>query len=80
MTSEEPTPDEICEIYFHINVVSWALTVPCLALWSGLLAKMLRSKNRDKFPRLMIISILMIISMIGSIIGWQIAYTFQDRY
>ncbi len=50
------------KVYKHIDTASYALNVPPLALWIGLLARMLISKNRDKLIPLIVISILMILS------------------
>ncbi len=50
------------EIVKQLNTASLALYVPPLALWIGLLARMLISKDRDKLVPLIVISILMILS------------------
>jgi hypothetical protein len=45
-----------------LDIASYALNAPPLALWIGLLARMLISKDRDKLTPLIVISILMILS------------------
>ena len=44
------------------NIASYALFVPPLALWMGLLARVLISKDREKLMPLIVISILMILT------------------
>ncbi len=46
----------------QLDTASYALNVPPLALWIGLLARMLISKYRDQLVPLIVISILMILS------------------
>jgi hypothetical protein len=55
------TPEETLKVYENINIASFAVTVPCLAFWLGLLWRMLVSKYRDKFQWLIVICILMIV-------------------
>ncbi len=55
------------------------MTLPTLALWIGILLRMLISKDRDKFYGLIVICILMIISMVSSIFVYQMEYTDDDR-
>ncbi len=50
------------KVYKHIDTASFAFNVPPLALWIGLLVRMLISKDRDKLVPLIVISILMILS------------------
>ncbi len=57
-----PTAAEYLKVYKHIDTASYALYVPPLALWIGLLARMLISKDRDKLVPLIVISILMILA------------------
>ncbi len=57
-----PTAAEYLKFYKQRNTASYAFNVPPLALWIGLLARMLISKNRDKLAPLIVISILMILS------------------
>jgi len=64
----------------NINIASYALTAPTLALSIGLLLRMLISSDRGKFCRLIIILILMIISWIASMTGNQLAYNFAIEY
>jgi hypothetical protein len=56
-----PTVAEILIIYKQLDNISYALNVPPLALWIGLLARMLISKDRDKLIPLIVISILTIL-------------------
>jgi hypothetical protein len=55
------TFEEVLKVAKHIDTASYALNVPPLALWIGLLARMLISKDRDKLIPLIVISILMIL-------------------
>ena len=57
-----PAPAEIVKVYNHNNIASFAFTVPNLALWTALLARMLISKDRHKFCGLIAICILMILT------------------
>ncbi len=57
-----PATAERLKVYKHFNTASYALFVAPLALWIGLLARMLISKDRDKLVPLIVISILMILS------------------
>jgi hypothetical protein len=50
------------KVFKELDTASYALNVPPLALWTGLLARMLISKDRDKLVPLILISILMILS------------------
>jgi hypothetical protein len=50
------------KVYKQLDTASYALNIPPLALWIGLLARMLISKDRDKLVPLIVISILMILS------------------
>ncbi len=55
------TDAEILKVLKQLDTASYALTVPPLALWIGLLARILILKNRDKLNPLISISILMIL-------------------
>jgi hypothetical protein len=55
------TANEFLKVLKQIDTASYALNVPPLALWIGLLARMLISKDRDKLTPLIVISILMIL-------------------
>jgi hypothetical protein len=57
-----PTPYEWLKVHKDLDIASYALNVPPLALWIVLLARMLISKDRDKLIPLVVISILMILS------------------
>jgi hypothetical protein len=50
------------KVYKDLDTASYALNFPPLALWIGLLARMLISKDRDKLTALIVISILIILS------------------
>jgi hypothetical protein len=50
------------KVYKQIDTASYTFNVPPLALWIGLLAKTLISKDRNKLTPLIVISILMILS------------------
>ena len=53
---------ESVEVLDHINIASYVLFLPTLALSYGLLFRMLSSKDREKFFGLIVICVLMIIS------------------
>ncbi len=57
-----PVTAEDLKVFKQIDNASYALNVPPLALWIGLLARMLISKDRDKLIPLIVISTLMILS------------------
>jgi hypothetical protein len=63
-----PTSAEYLEVYKELDIASYALNVPPLAFWIGLLARMLISKDRDKLIPLIVISILMILSEVAIIV------------
>ena len=50
------------KVYKDLDTASYALNLPPLALWIGLLARMLISKDREKLIPLIVISIFMILS------------------
>ncbi len=56
------------KVYKYIDTASYALNVAPLALWIGLLSRMLISKDRDKLVPLIVNSILMILSYIAFIV------------
>ncbi len=56
-----PTAAQL-KVYKNAKTASYALNVPPLTLWTGLLARMLISKDRDKLVPLILVSILMILS------------------
>lgn len=64
----------------NINIASYSLTAPTLALSIALLLKMLISSDRGKFWGLIIIWLLMIISWIASMAGNQLSYTLAIEY
>ncbi len=57
-----PATAEDLKVYKQIDIASYALFVPSLALWIGLLLRMLISKDRDKFIAPIVMCILMILS------------------
>ena len=57
-----PTHAEILKVYENLKITSHAMFVPSLALWLGILARTLVSKDRCKFHGLIVICILMIVS------------------
>jgi hypothetical protein len=57
-----PATAELLKVYKQLDTASYALTVPPLAFWIGLLARILISKDRDKLVPLIFISILMILT------------------
>ncbi len=73
------TTAEWVEVSEHINIASYAFFVPILVLWSGLLARTLVQKDREKFYGLIVICILMIVYLVTSIAGWQLNYTYYNR-
>jgi hypothetical protein len=74
-----PIIEEYVEVYDHNNIASYALTVPSLALWTSLLARLLIQNNRDNFSGLIAVSVIMILQLVSSIVLWQLFYTFIDR-
>ncbi len=52
---------EYIKVLKDLDTASYALNVPPLALWIGVLASMLISKDRDKLVPLIVISILIIL-------------------
>ena len=74
-----PTLEEYVEVYDHTNIASYSFTVPSLALWTSLLARMLILKDRDKFSGLIAVCVMMILQLVSSIVLWQLFYTFVDR-
>ncbi len=56
------TAAEYLKLFKQLDIASYALNAPPLALWIGLLAKMLISKDREMLIPLIVISILMILS------------------
>jgi hypothetical protein len=74
-----PSAAEVIKVYEQLDTASYALTLPPLALWLGLLARMLISKDRNKLTPIIVISILMILSLVASMVGWQLFYTYYDR-
>ncbi len=57
-----PSPDEKVEVDKLMSIATYSLTVPTLVFWTGLLVRMLISKDRDKLRGLIVISILMIVA------------------
>ena len=53
---------DFLKVLKQIDTASYALNVPPLGLWIGLLARMLISKDRDKLVPLIVVSILMILA------------------
>ena len=74
------TAAEVLKVFKDLDITSYALNFPPLALWIGLLARMLISKDRDKLTPLIVISILMILSLGANIVYYQLVYTYNDRY
>ncbi len=74
-----PATAEVLKVYKQLDTGSYALNLPPLALWIGLLARMLISKDRDKLTPLIVISILMILYSVATIVDWQLNYTYYDR-
>jgi hypothetical protein len=73
------TAAEYLKVYKELEITCYALFVPTLALWNGLLARTLISKDRQKLVPLIVISVLMILSLVATIILWQLEYTYNDR-
>jgi hypothetical protein len=73
------TAAEYLKFVKQLDTASYASNVPPLALWIGLLAKMLISKDRDKLVPLIVISILMILTLVASIVFYQLVYTYNHR-
>ncbi len=73
------TLEEFFEVYEHTNIASYAFTVPNIAVWTSLLARMLFQKDRDKFSGLIAVCVMMILSLVSSIVLWQLFNTFFDR-
>ncbi len=74
-----PSTAEYVEALKHINIASYALFVPTLILWIGLLLRMLISKDKEIFYGLIVISICMIVALIAIIATYQLNYTLWDR-
>jgi hypothetical protein len=74
-----PTTAEWLKVFKDLDTASYAFNVPPLALWIGLLARMLISKDRHKLVPLIVISILMILYSVAVIVYYQLVYTYQDR-
>ena len=70
-----PTPAQKLKYYKSMRTASYASTVPPLALFIYVLARMLLSKDRHKLTELIVVCVLMIVSLVGSIIDWQVLYT-----
>ena len=75
-----PAIAELLKFYKDLDIASYALFTPPLALWIGLLARMLISKDRDKLTPLIVISILMILYSVAWIVYYQLEYTYNDRF
>jgi hypothetical protein len=56
------TTAEYLKVYKYQETASYALFVPTLTFWIGLLARMVISKDRDKLVPLIVISILMLLN------------------
>jgi hypothetical protein len=63
----------------HLQIASYAFYVPTLALWIGLLGRMLISKDRDKFYGLIVVAVLIIVSFGASMVYYQRWYTMWDK-
>ena len=71
-----PTAEENIETSKEINIVSYTTNIPNLLFWIWVFLRILRSKDRAKFVGLIVICVLMIISLITSIITWQLNRTY----
>ena len=76
----QSSPEEYIEAYDHIKIATYCFSVPSLALWTGLFARVLISKDRDKLNGLIIICILMIVTQAAGLALWQLSYTYVDRF
>jgi len=63
-----------------MNTASYASCVPPLALFIGLLSRMLLSKDRPKLNELIIVCVLMILSLVGTMIYFQVLYNYNESY
>ncbi len=63
----------------HLNIASYATTIPTLLLWIVILIRMLIQKAKAKFFALIVICILMIVSQITAILQNQLSYNFYNR-
>ncbi len=59
------TPTEWLEVYKNIRTTSYATGVPNLALWTGVLVRILVQEDKAKFLPLIVICVLMIVSLIA---------------
>ncbi len=66
------TAADYLKVFKQIDTASYALFLPPLALWIGLLARMLISKDREKLIPLIFVCILIIIGSVASIVLWQL--------
>jgi len=73
-----PTTAEI-KLLDHLKIVAYASTVPTLAFWICILAKMLILKDRNSLMILIVISILMILSQTAFVVYQQLEYTYSLR-
>jgi len=74
------TEADYLKVLKNIRTASYAFNVPTLALWTGLFARLLFSKDRNELLALIVICFLLILSQIASIVYWQLTYTFADRF
>jgi len=63
----------------NINIVSYALTVPTLALTIGLLIRMLVLKTWRIFCEIIVICVLLFLCQTANIVGNQLCYTYYLR-
>lgn len=63
----------------HINIASLTTTIPTLCVWTALFIKIMLQEQRDLFFSILLICLLMIISQVSSIIGYQLDYTFNNK-
>ncbi len=57
-----PASAEFVKVELHINIASYATTIPTLILWIFVLLRMLIQKARAKFFALIVICVLIIVS------------------
>ena len=62
LNNKMSTPEEYIEAFDHIHIAAYAFTLPSLALWIGLLSKMLVSKDKGKLHGLIFVAVLMILN------------------
>jgi len=67
------------KFFNQLRIVMYAFNVPLLAIWIGILGRVLVSKDRRELTEVIVISSLMSLNLAGDIVEGQINYTYEDR-